>query len=60
MPWSQKKLQEHLTTEKNKANDSVTQVKNRSETVRDQTSAWTAVSSAVAWSDLALKMSNSS
>jgi len=33
-----KKLQEHLTTEKNKTNDSVTQVKNRSRTVRDQTS----------------------
>jgi len=33
-----KKLQEHLTTEKNKTNDSVTQVKNRNQTVRDQTS----------------------
>jgi len=42
--WSQKKLQEHLTTEKNKTNDSVTQVKNRSQTVRDQTSGRRAVS----------------
>ena len=33
-----KKLQEHLTTKKNKTNDSVTWVKNRSQTVRDQTS----------------------
>jgi len=34
-----KKLQEHLTTEnKKQKNDSVTQVKNRSQTVRDQTS----------------------
>ena len=32
------KLQEHLTTEKNKTNDSVTQDKNRSQTVRDQRS----------------------
>jgi len=32
------KLQEHLTTEKNKTNYSVTQDKNRSQTVRDQTS----------------------
>jgi len=43
-----KKLQEHLTTEKNKTNDSVTQVKNSSQTVRDQTSSRSAVSSAVA------------
>jgi len=41
-----KKLQEHLTTEKNKTNDSVTQVKNRSQTARDQTSGRRAVSSA--------------
>jgi len=33
-----KKLQEHLTIEKNKTNDSITQVKNRSQTVRDQVS----------------------
>ena len=39
-----KKLQEH--SRKNKTNDSVTQVKNRSQTVRDQTSSWRAVSSA--------------
>ena len=37
VPWSQKKLQEHLTTEKNKTNDSVMQDKNRNQTVRDQT-----------------------
>ena len=36
----QKKLQEHLTTKKNKTNDSGTWVKNRSQTVRDQTSGW--------------------
>ena len=40
-----KKLQEHLTTEKNKTNDSVTQVKNSSQTVRDKTSSRRAVSS---------------
>ena len=34
---SRKKLQEHFTTEKNKTNDSVTRVKNRSQTVRDET-----------------------
>jgi len=33
-----KKLQEHLTTEKNKTNDSITQVKNRNQTVGDQMS----------------------
>ena len=37
MPWSQKKLHEHLTT-KNKTSDSVTRDKNRS-----QTSGWRAV-----------------
>ena len=31
-----KKLQEHLTTEKNKTNDSIMQDKNRSQTVGDQ------------------------
>jgi len=34
-----KKLQENLTTEKNETNDSVTQVKNGRQTVRDQTTA---------------------
>ena len=38
MPWSQKKLQEHLITAENKTNDSVTQDKKRSKTVRDQMS----------------------
>jgi len=31
LPWRQKKLEEHLTTEKNETNDSVTQDKNRSQ-----------------------------
>jgi len=39
VPWSQKKLQEHLTTAKNKTSDSVImQDKNTSQTVRDQMS----------------------
>jgi len=44
-----KKLQEHLTTEKKKTNNSVTQDKNRSQTVKDQTSGWRAVCWAVVW-----------
>jgi len=41
-----KKLQEHLTTEKNKTNDSIMQDKNRSQTVGDQKGS---VSSVVTW-----------
>ena len=44
-----KKSQEHLTTEKNKTNDSITHVRNRNQTVRDQTSSWRAVFLAVVW-----------
>jgi len=44
-----KKLQEYLTTEKNKTDDNLTQDKNRSQTVRGQTSRWRAVCWSVVW-----------
>jgi len=52
--WSQKKLKEHLTTEKDKTNESVTQVENMSQTLKRlneqlKSSVLKAVSDGIVW-----------
>ena len=49
MPWSQKKLQEHLSTGKVKPTTVSRRLRTGVKTVRDQTSGWRAVSWAVVW-----------